>query len=343
MEREESASNQQILEKKTDSVEIPLADGPVLAGVIRPRMMFEAASAMVSSSSWPFRATYLEFRSDRDELGAFKIYCNANPGTIQDVTERKLDISMLNPEVLMKMAYLGIGPFDRPHPLATIAVMPHYDQLGFAVTKKSGITSLDQIRERRYPLRVSTRGSLDLATGMLVNEVLKAHGFSFGDIRAWGGHVSYDQPMPIARLGRVKNGELEAIFDEAVNMWVNPADEAGMRFLPIDEEHLVRLEVQGFKRGTIEKKDYSTLPADVPTVDFSGWPIFTHIEASDMLVMNFCAALESRKHLIQWQMGAPKQAPLPLERMCLDSKDTPLDVPLHRAAERFWRDMGYLK
>jgi len=318
-------------------------DQRVLAGVIRPRLMFQVAAEMVAAGTWPYRATYLEFRSDRDETGAFRIYCNANPGTIQDVVERKLDISMLNPEALVKMAYQGIGPFDRPHPLAVITVIPHYDQLGFAVAKKTGITSLDQIREQRYPLRVSTRGSLDLATGMLVNEVLKVHGFSFGDIRSWGGHVYYDQPMPNARLDRARSGELEAIFDEAVHQWVAPLDDMGWHFLPIDEDRLARLATQGFKRGTIEKALYPTLPADIPTVDFSGWPIFTHAEAPDLLITNFCAALEARKHFIQWQMGDPEQPPLPLHRMCLDSPDTPLDIPLHPAAERFWREKGYLR
>jgi len=306
--------------------------------------MFHVASELVASSAWPYRATYLEFRSERDEPGSFRICCSPNPGTIQQVVERKIDISILNPEVLMKMAHRGIGPFDRPHPLATITVMPHYDQLGFAVTEKTGITSLDQIREQRYPLRVLTRGSVDLATGMLVNEVLKAHGFSFADIRSWGGHVYYDQPLPIAQLDqRAKSSELDAIFDEAVPVWANLANDAEMRFLPICEERLSQLEVRGFKRGTIEKSLYPKLSSDVATVDFSGWPIFTHIDAPDLLVASFCAALEERKHIIEWQSDAPVQQPLPLHRMCMDSKETPLDVPLHPAAERFWREMGYLK
>ena len=34
--------------------------------------------------------------------------------------------------------------------------------------------------------------------------------------------------------------------------------------------------------------------------------------------------------------------PLPLADMCRDSPQTPLDVPFHPAAERFWRERGYL-
>jgi len=79
---------------------------------------------------------------------------------------------------------------------------------------------------------------------------------------------------------------------------------------------------------------------DVPTVDFSGWPIFARREASNLLIKHFCEALEARKQRIQWGMGGEEQPPLPLERMCRDTEETPLDVPFHPAAERFWREIG---
>ena len=54
----------------------------------------------------------------------------------------------------------------------------------------------------------------------MVDVVLKAHGFSLADIEAWGGQISYDQPMPNhpSRIGRLKDDELDAIFDEGVIM-----------------------------------------------------------------------------------------------------------------------------
>ena len=59
----------------------------------------------------------------------------------------------------------------------------------------------------------------------------------------------------------------------------------------------------------------------------------------DGIVRQLCAGLDARKHLIPWEQPGP----LPVERMCLDAPDTPLDVPLHPAAERFWRERGYLR
>jgi TRAP-type uncharacterized transport system substrate-binding protein len=110
-----------------------------------------------------------------------------------------------------------------------------------------------------------------------------------------------------------------------------------MRFLPIDEPHLQKLEAAGFQRGMITSAGYPPVPNDVPTVDFSGWPIYTSTHASDVAIRAFCLALDARKDRLV--MGG---RPLPVERMVQDSPEGPLDVPLHPAAEQVWRELGYL-
>ena len=245
----------------------------------------------------------------------------------------------------LRMAHRGVGLFSEPMQVAAIAVLPHYDQLGFAVSKASGITSLDDIREKRYPLRLSTRGSLDYSTTRLVELVLKAHGFSYADIISWGGSVSYDQPMPddASRIGKASAGGLDAIFDEGVILWANKVEDAGMHFLNLAENRLVELGQLGMPRGIIEKERYPNLPADVQTVDFSGWPIYARVDTPDLLVRKFCESLEAGKKSTVWHIGGKEQADLPLARMVVESPETPMDIPLHPAAQRYWTELGYLK
>ena len=83
---------------------------------------------------------------------------------------------------------------------------------------------------------------------------------------------------------------------------------------------------------------FPTLTEDALTISFSGWPIYTHANVSEELVTSFCRGLLESKELIPWQ----GEGPLPLERMCRDTPEGPLVVPLHPAAERFWRECGYL-
>jgi TRAP-type uncharacterized transport system substrate-binding protein len=140
------------------------------------------------------------------------------------------------------------------------------------------------------------------------------------------------------RFQSVERGDANAIFDEASDAWVDAALQAGMTILPLSEALVRKLEAIGYRRGVLSKDVFPRLPADVLTIDFSGWPIFVHRDAPDDLVAQICAALDARKDRIPWQ----GQGPLPIERMCRDAPDTPLDVPLHRAAEQYWRQRGYL-
>ena len=81
------------------------------------------------------------------------------------------------------------------------------------------------------------------------------------------------------------------------------------------------------------------MPADVLTVDFSGWPIIVREDAADKFVTQVCAALEERADRIPWQ----GEGPLPIERMCIDAPDTPQVAPMHPAAEAYWKERGFLR
>jgi TRAP-type uncharacterized transport system substrate-binding protein len=119
-------------------------------------------------------------------------------------------------------------------------------------------------------------------------------------------------------------------------------ESAGARFLPLGPDQPEVLEAQGFRRGLIEKSRYPSLPHDVPTVGFSGWPIYCRSDTPDALAEKFCQALVSRRDDIVWDIGGVHQPPLPLERMAKESPATPLDVPLHPRAAAVWQQHGYL-
>ena len=325
------------------------SSGRVTVVTIRPRLMLEAVSEMVGQDDWPHKYVRLTLRDPIGmHEGIFSLAATVDPDLIPEVARGAVAVAMLNPSAMLNRAVLGLGPFDEVQKVAAIGVIPSDDQLGFAVTERSGVTSLDQIREERVPLRVSVRASRDLAsevpndiikphgTTLLADEVLKAHGFCLADIESWGGHVSYDLPLPPhpSRIGAVERGEIDAIFDEALGGWATKAAGLGMRFLPVEGEPLSKLTAEGFRPAVVDVGE------GVPTVDFSGWPIYTGADSSEAFVTSFCRALEARKDRIPWEDSG--KLPLPLERMCHDHPDAPLQVPLHPAAAQVWRECGYI-
>jgi TRAP-type uncharacterized transport system substrate-binding protein len=139
-------------------------------------------------------------------------------------------------------------------------------------------------------------------------------------------------------MGAARRGEIEAMFDEALPWWADQALDSGMRFLSLSEPDLAKVQASGMRRVIIPKSEYPKLDADVPTVDFSGWPVFCLESTADEKVRGVCSGLEARKERIPWTGVGP----LPLHQMCRDGEEGALTIPLHPAAERFWREQGYL-
>ena len=306
----------------------------------RSRLMLEVASELVNRRDWPYLQARVSLRAQGGNDWPVTLFGSDSPAAIWEVASGKVQFAIINPSMILKLAALGSPPFTEPLPLRAIAVLPSSDQMIFAVTEQTGLKSFTDIRERRFPLKVSLRGQPDHSLHVITNHVLSAAGCSLDDIVSWGGEVRYDAGMPygVNRIGAVQRGEIDAVFDEGASTWGNMALELGMTFLALDEDLLQRLEILGLRRGLIERTNFPKLASDVPTLDFSGWPIYTHKDTTDPLVTDFCRALETSKDRIPWAQDAP----LPLAQMVRDTPEGHLEVPLHPAAERFWQERGYI-
>lgn len=308
---------------------------------MRSRLMLEVASELAGTGAWPHKQAKILLRPQGGDDWQITLFASDAPGSISEVAQGEADFGIVNPGGVLAMAYRGKGAFNEPMPfLRAVMVLPQFDQLGLAVTAQTGLTSLQDLKDRRYPLRVSLRGQRDHSVHMVVNQVLSVYGFSLEDINTWGGQVRYDQEMPNGpnRIGAAERGEVDALWDEAMPMFANRALELGMRFLGIDDAHLEELEAMGLRRVAVTREEFAGLAEDVWTVDFSGWPVFTRADVPDEVVAAFCAALEARKDRIPWY----GEGPMRLDLMCTDTREGPVPIPLHPAAERFWREKGYL-
>jgi TRAP-type uncharacterized transport system substrate-binding protein len=306
----------------------------------RSRLMLEVASALVNRRDWDLLQARISLREQGSDGWPLTLFGSDSPATIDEVAAGKVQFAMINPGMILKVAALGQAPFKEPIPLRIIAVLPALDQMVFAVKQETGLKTITDIRDRKFPLKLSLRGQPDHSLQVIINHVCAAAGFTLEDIVSWGGQVRYDAGMAYGenRIGAVHRGEIDAIFDEGASAWGNMALELGMTFLSLDEAMLQRLESVGLRRGTIEKKSFPKLSANVPTLDFSGWPIYTLDSTPDALVRDFCRALDESKERIPWA----KNEPLPIKQIVRDSDEGHLEVPLHPAAAQYWREQGYL-
>ena len=247
-----------------------------------------------------------------------------------------------NPSGVAGMAYLGRGSYKKKMALRAIGVFPSWDRLVFAVRADTGIHSIEEIKATRFPLRVSTRmtGSL-LSTLFIIDEVLKGYGFSLSDIKSWGGKIMrVSNPSSPERGHHLRSSEADAVFDEGLKSWGDLALESGMRFLPIREDVLKRLERLGFTSAPVTNKEFSGLKEPITTVDFSGWPLLCRSDLAPEFAYKMAEAIDSCHEQIP--VDHFDRRPMTMRDFCQGSDGGPLTIPLHRGAKKYYERNGYL-
>lgn len=314
------------------------------ATTIRSHVILEIAAGLAAAPDQPLRAAQVVLRSTGAEQQSPLLFSPASTNAgIDAVVRGEAALAIVNPSAALTLAYRGQGAYREPQPVRALAVIPTQDQFVFAVKAETAITYLEDVAARRLPLRIGVRGLRDHYVHVLLAHAAVAAGFTLSDLEAWGGGLQPTETTPPRPAGEkftaLAHGELDAIFDEGAASWLDAAVEAGLTILSLHEETVAKLEAMGYRRATLARERYPKLPQDVLTVDFSGWALFVHADLPDALAAQMCRALDERRAFIAWEgIGG-----LPVERMCRDAADTPLDVPLHPGAERFWRERGYLK
>jgi TRAP-type uncharacterized transport system substrate-binding protein len=332
------------------------------AGMQRAKGLLELAAALydssLSSESWKAAEGVLQTDSrlgnglrlalktkPNDRKGISLAFATGGFREIQAVAEGKVSLAWVNPSVLLTMAYRGKGPFRKRLPLRTVAVFPSYDVMGFAVHESTGIRSFSQIKKQRFPLKLSTRlvtlGALrENSTMFTVAAVMRAAGFTFAELRKWKGKIHLAaRPSDPARREGIESGTVNAVFDEGIKSWARTALENGFRFLPVDGAVLKTMVAMGYRQTFMTQARFPGMPADISTIDFSGWPMIVHADMPEDVAYALCEAIEKRKEAIP----TDNYKSLDIAQLCANDEEAPYDVPLHRGAERFYRERGYLK
>lgn len=309
---------------------------------IRSRLVLEIASELVARNDQPNQQAKVLLRPQRgDKSWPLSLFGSGTIEGITAVVQGEAALAITNPAESLSLAYRGKGVFKTPQPVRAIAVIPSFDQCLFGVRADYGIRYVEEIIERRLPLKLSLRGEAEHWLHHMLDDIFTACGGALDDIVAWGGSIDRTGAFPYfegPRFDAYRQGTITAVFDESVTNWCDEAADKGMVMLSIRESTVEKLEAMGYRRSVVRKADFPALPEDILTLDFSGWPVFVHKDAPDALVTQICEALVARAALIPWQSPGP----LPVARMCREAPDTPQLVPLHPAAERYWRAQGFL-
>ena len=270
---------------------------------------------------------------------SFKPWLRLSTGSAilaEEVAKGSLEMAFVNPSALLTQAYRGVGLFKQKLPVRVVASYPSWDRYVMAVHPRTGIASLADIKKTRYPLRISIREDITHSTRVLIDQSFALNGFTLKDFEGWGGKIQVcgspmDGPRRLQPLGR---DELDAVFDEGIKVWLNEALAAGLQPIDPTPEEFDKLGALGWRKMPLTKARFPGLKRDHQAIDFGGWPIYCSAALDEKMVYDVCGAIAARDFEMPWEEGAYKG----IAQIGRDTEETPIDVPLHPGAERWFKE-----
>jgi TRAP-type uncharacterized transport system substrate-binding protein len=186
-------------------------------------------------------------------------------------------------------------------------------------------------------LRLSIREDATHSTRVLLDQTLALYGFTLADLESWGGSLQLNGgPGDERRMNALRDGTIDAIFDEGLVLWFDAALAAGMEPLTLEDWAFEKLKALGWRRVNIPKGRYPHLKEVHECIDYSGWPLYTRASLSDEDAYKVVEAINARKDEIFWEDSFTG-----IGQLGQDTEATPLDVPLHPGAAKWYREHGF--
>ena len=204
-------------------------------------------------------------------------------------------------------------------------------------TKKLGISSVREIKDKKLPVKVYTQpiGALGEFAG---RQLLRAAGMSYADIKSWGGstnHVGYN-----IIIDAFKDGRADILFavvtpkHPSVSEIVTAVD---VEFLGLDAETAKALLPLGYTAATMPAETFKNQTKPVSTVGFPT-VLITNKELPEAVAYTVTkTVLDNKEALVRGHAGLaefdPKTAWQPDK----------VGIPLHPGAEKAYREKGWMK
>lgn len=245
---------------------------------------------------------------------------NSNPVS---VSQGKADLGFtFAPTFALAMA--GEKPF--PAPLKNIRALAytHVNTTQIAVTKESGVTSIDQLKGKPFASQ-----NLSAASATFFRVALGAYGLTEDNLNI----VVRGGPTQGANAVRDRNSiGFQATTSIPNGTFSEAFQSVEMTLLPISDEAFASIvaDYPTFSRATIPGGTYSGLDADVPSMS-TGAVIIVRDDMDEELAYKIAKTIADNSNKLQGMHGA--LGPLTPKLMASVS-----GIPLHPGAERFYKE-----
>lgn len=256
-------------------------------------------------------------------------------------------LGVSTPAVSARLCFDGQARFERPRPaLRSIGVVPHRDALVFGAVRELGLASVDDIRERQVPLRLSIPEEAAL-TGHASRHILALHGITGEALEGWGGRwIDTDSAQAAWKV--VAAGEADAMINESIPQSFRPLSKARpITLLPFRRDAVEELQAEvGYRWREVAAGSVYGQETPVIGLSWEHWIVVAHADLPDdvaYIVADafFRDALRLERQYTADNRLAPEDCSLeaPMRPEVVANEVT---VPLHPGAAQRYREAGVL-
>jgi len=227
-----------------------------------------------------------------------------------------------------KGKFAGKGPFRNLRLIAKIED-PFYYLI--AARKESGIKDLNVIKQKHLPIRIMGADS-----NMMT--ILKYYGITTDDIKAWGGSTG-------VTVGGALKGDFDIVAGFLASPSMNPessywtalSQKFDLYFLELPEDLLKQIAKQNVDAEFVEVQNnlLKGVNRRIKTLGRSGESVFARDDTPEQAAYDLAKAIDENHGELKWFIRVYTYDPKTIWKN--------FGVPLHPGAERYYRDVGYIK
>jgi uncharacterized protein len=252
-----------------------------------------------------------------------------NPEYIESPPDAVPDISATSETNLID-AWNGTGPYAQDKKqrrnYRVIAVIRTSTYMLAAAARKSGITSLKQVRDRTQPTWIV--GGNDI--------IFDYYGIRVEELKAKGGGILTGVSREKRASGDVFLGTGLLANTPEQRSWYEASQLNDLVFLDLDEPLLEKLaRVPGFERATVPLALFRGVDRPIPTVMRPNHFIYVRDDAPDGFAYAIAKALAEHRQLFQVQLEPWYYDP--------DTVAVSKVIPMHPGAMQYYRERGWVR
>ena len=228
-------------------------------------------------------------------------------------------------------AWNGTGPYAGDHKqrrnYRVVAVIRTSTYMLAAASKKSGITSLRQIKDRSQPTWIVGNNAL----------IFDYYGIAVEDLKAKGGGIMPGGATRDKRAaGDVFIGTGLLANTPEQRSWYEASQLNDLVFLDFEEPLIARLAQEpGYQRATVPLALFRGVDRPIPTVMRPNHFIYVRDDAPDEFAYAVAKALDEHRELFQVQLEPWYYDPVTVAVSRV--------IPMHPGAIKYYREHGYIR